>query len=405
VPSDRVVNCAGGCWPNHEQELMLKAALLTGDACFDAWSQWVASGTIDRMDFGSFRLLPQLYVNLRDQGFEHPLMSILKGSYRRAWYKNQMLFHQIEPVLKHLHAAGLEMMLLKGGALSLLHYRDFGLRPMQDFDILVPEERAGEAIGLFRELGWKTLTAVPRNFDASFRQYRHSVALTDGTDLQVDLHWHVLYLDCRPNCDRDFWTVSVPVTIHDLNLRALNPTDQLLHACVHGIGWNEIPPLRWIADATAIMRSSTIDWGRFLQQVEDRRIALPVRDALRYLVATLAAPVPNDVIDKLFAMSVCRDELLEYERIIFPLDLQSPLDTFRAVYYSHLRSSRGQGLFRRAIGFVRYLEHYWQLDGTAADLFRRAASWGRNRATIASKSTFRRTVAKEPALSHPHEQT
>ena len=40
-------------------------------------------------------------------------------------------------VLGELRRRGIEPMLLKGAALTLLHYRDSGLRPMEDVDILV----------------------------------------------------------------------------------------------------------------------------------------------------------------------------------------------------------------------------------------------------------------------------
>jgi hypothetical protein len=281
-------------------------------------------------------------------------------------------------------------MLLKGGALTLLHYRDFGLRPMQDFDILVREEKASHALRLLRESGWETQTAVPRVFSSSFRRYRHSVSLSDGSGQSIDIHWHVLYLDCRPGCDGEFWADSVPVDLHGLQLRALNTTDQLLHTCVHGVGWNEIPPMRWIADAAVILRSGEIDWNRLLKQVEDRRAILPVRDALSYL-ATFSCHVPAFVVASLGAMSIRSAEVLEYERILSPLELQGPLDTFRSVFYSHARSSRGQSLLTRTLGFARYLQHYWELE-SVAELLPRALFWCRNRARIAWRAATGRYV-------------
>ena len=44
--------------PTHEQELLLKAALLTGEACRKAWKAWKSRIDIENLDYGSSRLLP-----------------------------------------------------------------------------------------------------------------------------------------------------------------------------------------------------------------------------------------------------------------------------------------------------------------------------------------------------------
>ena len=77
---------------------------------------------------------------------------------------------------------------------------------------------------------------------------------------------------------------------------ALNPTDQLLHTCWHGARWNEVPPIRWVADAMAILGASApeIEWPSLLKKAERHRIVLPVKDALEYLKKKFDAPVPDE---------------------------------------------------------------------------------------------------------------
>jgi hypothetical protein len=353
----------GGCWPTHHQELLLQAALLQGKRSFESWAEWESSAGVDHLDEGSYRMLPLLYWNLHAQGIDHPLMNRLKGVHRRAWYENQILFHEMAPILEGFHKAGIRTMLLKGAALALRHYENQGLRPMRDIDILVPEEQAAPAIQLLKESKWVPITPVPAAFSESFQCYRHSIAFENASGRQMDLHWHVLYWCRRRGADREFWEDSVPMKFQDLPVRSLNPTDQFLHVCVHGIEWNDIPPMRWVADAMTILRTSRdIDWDRFVQQTRKRRLALPLKDALNYLHAVFDAPIPQAVLTALREMRISRDDFLDYERIINPLKLQGPIETFRAIYARYRRSAPKRRPHRHVVEFARFLQYYWDLE-------------------------------------------
>ncbi|MBA3242461.1 MAG: nucleotidyltransferase family protein, partial [Acidobacteria bacterium] len=146
-------NPKGQCWPDEPQELLLCAALLRGEDALSAWGEWRSTVDPDSLDAGSKRLLPLLYRNLRELGVNDPLVPRLKESYRITWSLNQSVFRQMASLLGSLHGAGIETLVLKGGALVPLYYRDYGVRPMVDFDILVREERAETAMDLLTGLG------------------------------------------------------------------------------------------------------------------------------------------------------------------------------------------------------------------------------------------------------------
>src|SRR6266567_7444996 len=93
------VNNEPGFWPTRNQELILRAALLKGDEAIDAWKEWRQTTNIDVLDFGSHRMIPQLYRNLMDQDVQDPLMERFKGVYRYYLYKNETLLHKASHVL------------------------------------------------------------------------------------------------------------------------------------------------------------------------------------------------------------------------------------------------------------------------------------------------------------------
>ena len=358
----RITDASGGCWPTPFQELLLRASLLKTDAAVQAWQEWYGQDGLERMDNGSYRLLPLAYRNLERLGYRDPVLMKLKGVNRRAWCENHMVFRRMAPVLAEFHKAGFSTMLLKGAALTLLHYGDFGLRPMQDLDVLVPEEQALDVISFLEGRGWRRTTLSSVSLTDFFLSFRHSADFSRPPHEAIDLHWHVLLQACSRDADQLFWDASVPVQFEGQTTRGLCPTDQLLHVCVHGIVWNPVPPLRWVADAVCVIESSSIDWPRLLDIASRLRVVPALRDALRYLVTTVEAPIPQDVLRKVEALPVTPAEQHEY--LYHSRQLESPgvRQTVRALYPKYQRTMRGKSLLRRLTAIPLFLQHYWNLD-------------------------------------------
>ena len=259
------------------QLLLLRAALLEGPAAVEAAEEWFASvGEAAEPGFpwleqGSRRLLPLVYRNLKES-----LPSELRQTLRRVvlqyWADNQKLFRRLEERLTWFQANGIPTLVLKGAALSVLHYRDKGIRPMSDVDILVPEDVAGDVIDRLQRDGWSAAdycSEAPRN--SYFYRHIHAIALAHPQHGEFDLHWHVLHAATFPGADSAFWADSVPLSLNTIATRALNPTDQLLHVCVHSFNPTGVAPIRWIADALTILRTSQMDWSRLVRSAEHLR--------------------------------------------------------------------------------------------------------------------------------------
>src|SRR6476659_4505051 len=134
-------------------------------------------------------------------------------------------------------------MLLKGGAVAVASYVDTGVRQMEDIDVLVPRGDADRALAALVRGGW---TTDPRGRLRS----EHAQSLQDGAAHVLDLHWFSL---AQSGDDLGFWERSVPIEVHGVPTRALGPGDQLLHVAAHGGEWGAITPVRWMADAAAVV--------------------------------------------------------------------------------------------------------------------------------------------------------
>ena len=346
-------------YATREQELLLKAALLKGADAINAWNEWKGITDLEgHLDPGSFRLLPLLYMNLHQYKVKDPFMIRLKGIYRMAWYENQSLFNYISKILSYLQDAGIQVMLLKGTALTLLNYKNYGVRPMKDIDVLVPTSQVSSTIDLLKKADWRTKSQLTKDD----LRYRHSFSFFDNSGMVLDLHWHVLYDSCKSDSDMEFWDGAVPVRFCDVSLCSSNPTDTLLHVIVHGISEHEMlnpePSIRWIADAMSILNTTNaeIDWVRLVNQAKKHRVCLRLKEGLNYLHDRFQAPIPGSILNDINNSPISLTERLEW-RHIMNNQKNMLLGRFPEYLSHYMRLANGTGLLPAISGFPKYLQY------------------------------------------------
>jgi len=340
---------------------MLRAALLQREPALEAWDEWKRTVNIDVIDYGSHRMAPQLYRNLQRHGVKDPLMERLKGVYRYYLYKNELLMHRIATILAAFEDAGIQTMVLKGAALIQLYYKESGLRPMLDADVLVHAHQAEQAMELLTNLRWNPVR---------YRQPQmripilHSTPFEDDGGRQLDLHWHLFWECFNANDDDDYWKNAMPIKIGGVQTLALNATDQLLHTCWHGARWNEVPPIRWIADAMAILGASAaeIEWPRLLKKAQRHHIIMPVKDALGYLKKTFDAPVPDSLLESLSAVRISKIERENYEATLNPMAPPTTTKILRLLYYDYRWLSSSTSSRIKSLAFAKHLQAKWNID-------------------------------------------
>ena len=285
-------------------------------------------------------------------------MARFKGVYRRTWYENQMLFHAMTDVLRAFGGAGIPTILLKGAALVLQYYGDYGLRSMEDFDILVPPDQARRAVAVLRDLGFTP--QWDNRPDEEVLTTRHGWDFQNDAGWLVDLHWYVFHDQTDPEPDVEFWNAAVPRIVGGIPTATLNPADQLLHVIVHGTAWVPEPSVRWVPDAMAILRSGELDWARLLTQARRRGYTLLLRMTLPYLRETLGAPVPLRVCQELKTAPVSRAERITYAAKSRPPERWGPWLALCMAYldFASATSSSG-GRLPHIAALPRYLQRRW----------------------------------------------
>lgn len=347
----------GGCWPSAAQKLLLRACLPPRAAALAAWQRWCRQADFDRLDGGSYRLMPLVYHNLGEALAGDALEPRIKGIYLHNWTRNQMLFHAVAGVLAALNRADIRVILLKGAALATRHYRDAALRPMGDFDFMVHRDEALEAFAVLQQLGWNWAETMPQtqalwcSYAAKFRNARGQ---------EVDVHWHLLPEGRQADADAAIWAGAREIDFQGVRVQCANPSDLLLHVCAHGAVNDVVPPIRWIADAWTIINHSPepLDWERLVALAQKRELTLSVGRALKFLSVEFGVPVPVDVLE---AMQNTRHSWLErwvYQIKSSPHPLAGALPLHCANY---LRLMAGRNFPQKILGLPRFFQNVWGL--------------------------------------------
>jgi hypothetical protein len=360
--------------PNAGQQLLLRAAVGSDGEARAAWTAWTSSHDLDGVRDESFWLLPLVFRNLRRLGVE--LDGRLAGLYKRSWFKNRRVLHRAAAAIQAFTAAGIETIVLKGAALSVLHYRDLGARVMEDVDLLVPPAQLRAAAGVLGGLGFRPGPARgPRmQLDDAWVALHHSLPFHDDEGRELDLHWYVSGDARQPGVDDPFWKAAVPLVLEGAQSRALGPTDLLFHVCTHGYTSNS-PHVRWLADAATILRDHTIDWDRLIRHARARRLVLALGAALAELRTVLAAPVPDTVSAALAATPVSLVDRLEFASDGSARPYTLPKVALRLWCWHRRGLGPGATLAR---SFPAFLRHYFGVEDTWA-LARVAFARGRQR--------------------------
>lgn len=338
----------GAFWPSDEQERLLQAALLEGDDAVRAWNDVRSRIDIERLEQGSYSLLPLVYRQLHDAGSDDPLVPLLKGIYRHTWSKNQLLLQELGSTVETLKAAGVDVLIV-GGPARLQYYAEPALRTMTEFELLC---RPGEAEQALSALGWADAAGIP----ARVLRARSSLRVEPSERPPFGLHWRLLP-EFPAGSDEDFWAAARKLALENVNARALAPTDELLHALAGGARSALWANVQWIADAAMILRGGAVDWDRFVQRAEAHRATIRSVEALRYLAELLAAPVPPETLARLERFPVTRRDVIAHRLSASGGPLLGELPWALAGY---VRSSDGP--LGGVLGLPAFLRDAWNVD-------------------------------------------
>ena len=250
---------------------------------------------------------PLLYWNLSkiDNGKDAPEEVIAK--LRKLYYgnaaRNMLLYDELSKVLKAFKDVGIDVIVLKGAFLAEAVYKNIGLRPMGDVDILVRREDLRRAKKKMSELEYAFIyDNYPEAFNEQFGcelEYFKKVNKINLKGLQLELHWDFMPMQkCIEIEIGRIWRNAQAASLANIDVLAMRHEDLLLYLYVH-LKKHRFVGLRWFCDITEIVKCYKLNWEYIIESAKRYRISMLVYYVLYLGRELVDCPIPADVLDKL----------------------------------------------------------------------------------------------------------
>ncbi len=327
------------------------------------------------------RLAPLLYTLVPAL----PLPDAALARLRTAWVngRRQHLLGavQLSGVLSAFQREGLPVILLKGPVLGEMLYRDPGLRPFTDLDLLVHAVDVPRTVSLLSALGYRHQDpAHSLAYDLAWRNSACFIGAAGPADpFPVDLHWGLLdYPGIAPAPPIDLeeiWARAVKVDGWNPSALTLCPEDLLIYLALHWAVHHAFSGALWGLDLALLLRrhGGALDWERVGERVRRWRVRgalyhalqevqeeFGVGPPLRFLAGLRPRGLRPRVLDWLRRLAGDRLERLDYLVPVLLMDRGS--EVFRALVGAALPAA-GWARFRYGKESLlgAYLAHYGRI--------------------------------------------
>ena len=267
------------------------------------------------------KLSSLLYNKIRSADFHGEIPAAVLTRFHDQYFgtiaRNTLIFHELTHVLQWIRGANIPVIALKGVHLSDIVYGKWGLRPMNDVDLLVRREDLQETINILMNRQYQK---AMRPTDGP-RVYSHYTPLTRKKGVFIELHWALAEPQLNNLIDiKGIWHRAKPARIANVDVLVLSPEDLIVHLCVHTALVHVFRgQLRSLFDIVQVIQfyGNDIAWST----VEDIAFQWGVERSV-YLVFALARrfaglSVPEDFMARLRPKNGLHEILESAEAVIF----------------------------------------------------------------------------------------
>jgi hypothetical protein len=336
---------------------LLRAALLSGGDAQAAWERWYAQVDFDKDTHEplTYPLLAFAYQNLSKSGFPSPVMGKLKGIYRQAWLKNQLLGQNVIPVLRGLIDAGIPVLCLDDISAIQHLYPDGVVRGISQLDLMVQPGDVKRALVVLGEMGLYPKIHHPRHF----LKVETPLVFWPVEKITVTLAWRPFLGVVDEAAALRYWERAQPTTWEGLSFHILDLGTTFLRACQRMVGSDPALALFALVDMSRMLsdHASAIHWEQVISEAQALGLVIPLRASLGVVVALLELPEAADLLARVSSPALSWRDRWEQGAV----SSQSPQGQEWLLRWSfQYRRWSGDDRWWR---LPRYLQYAWGVDG------------------------------------------
>ena len=228
----------------------------------------------------------------------------LREAYREQSIRNLWIYGQIDRILDIPVPSKTPVVLLKGAYLAKWVYRDMGLRPMNDIDLLCRTEDADTLRDKLFHLGFSQEDHKSPLHESLAPQFDHLPPFFHPGKVKVEVHLNIFSgLPHDAGDMKRVWERTTSMEFENLRQTCLSPEDLLLQLTLHLSKHIEtgFPLLYWFCDIHEVVSNDLhkIDWDRFTTAAESLGVGGRAGSLLRLLRQQWETPVPEEGLKRL----------------------------------------------------------------------------------------------------------
>ncbi len=230
----------------------------------------------------------------------HGQFKKLKNLREQLTFRNLKILNTFKQLHESLNRHNIEHVTLKGTVLADLLYKDIGLRPMVDIDILIRPNDIPKIDMIMSQWNAKSLKGRDINFIRN--KHRHIPGfIHDG--VLIEFHTHIVdeYSPEQINADL-LWQNTESYTLYNVPVQVLNKEWLLYSLCVHLYNHLKkgIIKMIWFVDIIEFIRThyKTIDVLTFKEISNTTRASNEIKYIMYFAHNYFQASIPSELLDK-----------------------------------------------------------------------------------------------------------
>jgi len=311
-------------FPNKEENFFLQMLLSSKNDFPKLWQQWKDQIVFDRLDKATAKLIPFLYLRLKELNIPDDEIKRIKGVHQFTWYKNLLVIDAVRKVISLFKKENIPVILLKGVPLLKNVYKNTGARSIADVDMLIDQKHVEKATEIMKANDWEFFEQSPfalnRISAPLANKYIKEIAFINKQDVRIDIHWRLfmyLFKDNKehPMCYEEVFNHSLDFKLHGVRCKIPCHEDMIIHIIVHGAEQIFQRTLRWALDVASLIRTTPIDWEFLIKRIKKFDVAIELKVAFSYLLKNFSLPVPESFIKALSQLPMEKSKKKDYYRM------------------------------------------------------------------------------------------